>query len=84
MLIEVIEDESGIASEVALKDLDIMAWMWGLSIAGDDDKLVGWSDLKNSTDQCEFISIRGTRRSVTSVLESVVNDVSLLAAVIYM
>jgi hypothetical protein len=33
---------------------------------------------------CESTSIRGTRRSITSVLESVMNNVSLLAAVIYM
>ncbi len=79
--VEVIEDESSIASEDALKDLDMMTWMWGFLMT---DKTVGWSDLNLETDQCEFISIRGTRRSITSVLESVMNNVSLLTAVIYM
>jgi hypothetical protein len=79
-----IENNSSIASENALKDLDMITWMWDFSIVDDDDKLVKWSDLNLETDQCEFISIRDIRRSITSVLESVMNDVSLLAAVIYM
>ncbi len=81
MLIEVIENESDIASESALRDLDMMTWMWGFLMT---DKTVEWSDLNLETDQCEFTSIRGIRRLITSVLESVMDDVSLLAAVIYM
>jgi hypothetical protein len=79
--VEMIEDDSDIASEGALKDLDMMTWMWGFLMT---DKTVEWSDLNLETDQCEFTSIRGIRRLITSVLESVMDDVSLLAAVIYM